>query len=91
MSKAKSSVPLMRGGGLLPVPQFTLAADTTRGNRPDFTPAANPGHGRALFERAVQEARVMHAHVATGRFGAHMQIRSINDGPVTLSLRSAPL
>jgi D-tyrosyl-tRNA(Tyr) deacylase len=78
------------GGGLLLVPQFTLAADTTRGNRPDFTPAADPEQGRALFERAVQEARAMHARVATGRFGAHMRIRSINDGPVTLSLRSAP-
>ncbi len=78
------------GGGLLLVPQFTLAADTTRGNRPDFTPAADPALGRALFAHATQCARAMHPHVATGRFGVHMQVRLVNDGPVTLSLRSVP-
>lgn len=78
------------GGGLLLVPQFTLAADTTRGNRPSFTPAAPPEEGRALFEVALAHARSLHPHVAAGRFGADMQVKLINDGPVTLSLRVDP-
>jgi D-tyrosyl-tRNA(Tyr) deacylase len=76
------------GGELLLVPQFTLAADTDRGLRPSFTSAAPPELGRTLFERA---ARLAQAHIgerlATGRFGAHMQVSLTNDGPVTLSLR----
>jgi len=78
------------GGGLLLVPQFTLAADTRSGNRPSFTPAAEPARGRALFERAVDLARARHAPVAAGEFGAHMQVSLINDGPVTFWLRVDP-
>ena len=79
------------GGGLLLVPQFTLAADTSRGNRPSFTPAADPAAGRALFDFAVQQARAVHANVAIGCFGADMQVHLINDGPVTLTLRVEPV
>ena len=80
------------GGGLLLVPQFTLAADTSRGNRPSFTPAADPASGRALFDFAVEQARAAHAGVvAIGCFGAEMQVHLINDGPVTLSLRVEPI
>ena len=78
------------GGGLLLVPQFTLAADTRSGNRPSFTPAAEPTRGRALFERAVDLARTRHTPVAAGEFGAHMQVSLINDGPVTFWLRVDP-
>lgn len=77
-------------GGLLLVPQFTLAADTARGNRPSFTPAAEPARGRELFEYALTRARALHRDVACGVFGAHMQVHLVNDGPVTLSLRTAP-
>jgi len=77
------------GGGLLLVPQFTLAADTRRGLRPGFTGAAPPELGQALFDRAVAAARrrIGDARVATGRFGAHMQVSLINDGPVTFWLQ----
>jgi D-tyrosyl-tRNA(Tyr) deacylase len=78
------------GGGLLLVPQFTLAADTNTGTRPSFTPAAPPEEGRRLFEHFVAQARRQHAPVETGEFGAHMQVESINDGPVTFWLRVAP-
>jgi D-tyrosyl-tRNA(Tyr) deacylase len=78
------------GGGLLLVPQFTLAADTRSGNRPSFTPAADPALGRQLFDRAVALARGAHSPVATGEFGAHMQVRLVNDGPVTFWLRVDP-
>lgn len=78
------------GGGLLLVPQFTLAADTRAGHRPSFTPAADPAVGRAMFEHAVARARSAHARVATGEFGAHMQVRLVNDGPVTFWLRVDP-
>jgi D-tyrosyl-tRNA(Tyr) deacylase len=78
------------GGGLLLVPQFTLAADTRGGNRPSFTPAAEPAQGRALFDFAVERARSMHPVVATGEFGAHMQVHLVNDGPVTFWLRVDP-
>ena len=78
------------GWGLLLVPQFTLAADTRSGNRPSFTPAAEPALGRALFDRAVEHARARHAPVATGAFGAHMQVSLVNDGPVTFWLRVDP-
>ena len=78
------------GGGLLLVPQFTLAADTRGGNRPSFTPAAEPALGRALFDLAVAQARSAHPHVAVGEFGAHMQVGLVNDGPVTFWLRVDP-
>jgi D-tyrosyl-tRNA(Tyr) deacylase len=77
-------------GGLLLVPQFTLAADTRTGTRPSFTPAAPPAEGRRLFEFIVQRARASHAPVATGEFGAMMQVELVNDGPVTFWLRVAP-
>lgn len=78
------------GGGLLLVPQFTLAADTGKGMRPSFTPAADPEMGRSLFERLVERARASHPVVESGRFGADMKVASINDGPVTFLLRVAP-
>jgi D-tyrosyl-tRNA(Tyr) deacylase len=74
-------------GGLLIVSQFTLAADTSGGNRPSFTNAAPPEVGRALYERVVDRARERHPQVACGEFGAHMQVHLINDGPVTIPLR----
>jgi D-tyrosyl-tRNA(Tyr) deacylase len=78
------------GGGLLLVSQFTLAADTQKGTRASFTPAAEPELGRRLFEHAVAAARTRVALVATGRFGAHMRVHSVNDGPVTFTLRVPP-
>ena len=75
------------GGGLLLVPQFTLAADTDRGRRPSFTSAAEPEHALAMFNALVDAARGLHASVATGRFGAHMKVSLTNDGPVTFLLR----
>jgi D-tyrosyl-tRNA(Tyr) deacylase len=77
-------------GGLLLVPQFTLAADTTKGTRPSFTPAAPPGEGERWFARLVQLAAGQHRVVASGRFGAHMRVALVNDGPVTFWLRVAP-
>jgi D-aminoacyl-tRNA deacylase len=76
------------GGGLLLVPQFTLAADTRSGLRPSFTTAATPEDGKRWFDRLVELARATHPGVATGRFGAHMQVRLVNDGPVTFWLRA---
>ena len=76
------------GGGLLLVPQFTLAADTDRGRRPSFTSAAEPRHAQALFGVLVDAARQRHTDVATGRFGADMQVSLTNDGPVTFLLRT---
>jgi D-tyrosyl-tRNA(Tyr) deacylase len=76
------------GGGLLLVPQFTLAADTRKGMRPSFTTAASPTDGRRGFDRLVELARAVHPRVATGRFGAHMQVRLVNDGPVTFWLHA---
>jgi D-tyrosyl-tRNA(Tyr) deacylase len=78
------------GGGLLLVPQFTLAADTRSGNRPSFTPAADPAAGRALFECVVAHASALHSPVAAGEFRAHMQVSLVNDGPVTFWLRVDP-
>jgi D-aminoacyl-tRNA deacylase len=75
-------------GGLLLVPQFTLAADTSSGTRPSFSSAAPPEHARALFDRLVERARAAHSPVASGRFGAHMCVELVNDGPVTLWMRS---
>jgi D-aminoacyl-tRNA deacylase len=77
------------GGGLLVVSQFTLAADTTGGNRPGFTGAAPPALGEALYDRFVALAREQHPRVATGRFGADMQVHLVNDGPVTIPMRMA--
>jgi D-aminoacyl-tRNA deacylase len=77
-------------GGLLLVPQFTLAADTRGGNRPSFSAAADPALGRSLFAHALAQARAAHAPVATGEFGAHMQVSLVNDGPVTFWLRVDP-
>ena len=81
---------LQAGGRLLLVPQFTLAADTNSGNRPSFTRAAEPEEGRRLFEYLVQQARLEMDDVATGIFGANMQVSLVNDGPVTFWLRVAP-
>jgi D-tyrosyl-tRNA(Tyr) deacylase len=78
------------GGGLLLVPQFTLAADTRSGTRPSFTPAAAPEDGLRLFDHFVEAARVRHGKVETGRFGAHMQVSLTNDGPVTFWLQVKP-
>lgn len=75
------------GGGLLIVSQFTLAADTSGGNRPGFTNAAPPALGEALYDRFVALARQQHPLVQTGRFGADMQVHLTNDGPVTIPLR----
>ena len=76
------------GGGLLLVPQFTLAADTKKGTRPGFSPAAPPDEGRRLFDYLVGEARAALETVACGEFGADMQVHLINDGPVTFWLQS---
>jgi D-tyrosyl-tRNA(Tyr) deacylase len=75
------------GGGLLVVSQFTLAADVSGGNRPSFTQAAPPEEGRRLYEYFVARARAAHPVVATGEFGADMQVRLVNDGPVTIPLQ----
>jgi D-tyrosyl-tRNA(Tyr) deacylase len=77
-------------GGLLLVPQFTLAADTRSGLRPSFSPAAEPHKGRALFEHLVERARRVHDPVQTGRFGADMRVALTNEGPVTFWLRIEP-
>jgi D-aminoacyl-tRNA deacylase len=75
------------GGGLLVVSQFTLAADTSGGNRPSFTNAAAPEDGRRLYDYFVQQARAAHPLVQTGEFAADMQVHLVNDGPVTIPLR----
>ncbi|HEY0877390.1 MAG TPA: D-aminoacyl-tRNA deacylase [Zeimonas sp.] len=76
------------GGALLVVPQFTLAADTSSGTRPGFSAAAEPDEGERLFERFVSLARASQLSVQAGRFGADMQVQLVNDGPVTLWLRT---
>jgi len=73
-------------GGLLLVPQFTLAADTRKGRRPSFTSAASPAQGRQIFELALDYAQSVHQPVASGRFGADMRVQLVNDGPVTFIL-----
>jgi len=78
------------GGGLLLVPQFTLAADTRSGTRPGFSTAAAPEEGRRLFDVLLNLCREKHAAVATGRFGADMQVSLVNDGPVTFWLQASP-
>ena len=78
------------GGALLAVPQFTLAADTGKGARPSFSTAARSAEGERLFERFVALARARIAAVATGRFGANMRVRLVNDGPVTFWLQVSP-
>jgi D-tyrosyl-tRNA(Tyr) deacylase len=78
------------GGDLLLVSQFTLAADTRKGTRPSFTPAAEPEQGRRLFDHCVACASRHSLRVAQGRFGADMQVSLVNDGPVTLLLRVPP-
>jgi D-aminoacyl-tRNA deacylase len=77
-------------GGLLLVPQFTLAADTNSGTRPSFSPAAAPADGKRLFEYFVAQARAKHAVVGTGVFGADMKVSLTNDGPVTFWLQVSP-
>lgn len=78
------------GGGLLLVPQFTLAADTRSGTRPSFTPAAAPELGKRLFDYAAAKAAALHGVVETGQFGAHMEVSLVNDGPVTFWLQVKP-
>jgi len=75
-------------GGLLLVPQFTLAADTRKGARASFSGAAPPEQGERLFEHLVARARIVHARVETGLFAADMQVSLVNDGPVTFWLQS---
>ncbi|MDT8405964.1 MAG: D-aminoacyl-tRNA deacylase [Methylococcales bacterium] len=76
------------GGGLLLIPQFTLAADTRKGNRPGFSKAAQPAFSQGLFEGLCTRARQAHAPVGFGVFGADMQVELVNDGPVTFILHS---
>ena len=77
-------------GGLLLVPQFTLAADTRKGNRPSFGPAAPPEQGERLFRHLAQRAAGQHSPVGLGMFGADMQVALVNDGPVTFWLQVPP-
>jgi D-tyrosyl-tRNA(Tyr) deacylase len=77
-----------RAGGLLLVPQFTLAADTSSGNRPGFSRAADKPVAAALFDAALNFARAAHPDVACGVFGAHMEVSLVNDGPVTFWLQT---
>ncbi len=77
-------------GEVLLVPQFTLAADTRKGARPSFTPAADPSDAQRLFDTLVQAVRAQGVVTATGRFGADMQVSLTNDGPVTFHLRVPP-
>ena len=76
------------GGELLAVPQFTLYADTRRGNRPSFTDAAPPAQGEELFEAFAAAVRAAGVPVETGVFGAHMHVTLVNDGPVTILLEA---
>ena len=78
------------GGGLLLVSQFTLAADTSGGNRPGFSQAAAPDEGRRLYNYLVERARAANPVVQTGQFAADMQVHLVNDGPVTIPMRMEP-
>ena len=75
-------------GDILLVPNFTLAADTTRGNRPGFSTAMPPNDAKVMFEKFVNDVSSLHASVSSGLFGADMQVSLINDGPITISLAS---
>lgn len=75
-------------GGLLLVPQFTLAADTNSGNRPSFTPAASPEQGEQMFGYILNKAQQIYPKVASGQFGADMKVTLLNDGPVTFTLKT---
>jgi len=89
--QGKMNLDLVQAGGkLLLVPQFTLAADTNSGNRPSFTPAAPPEEGKRLFNYLVRQAHTALGDVQTGMFGADMQVRLVNDGPVTFWLQVPP-
>jgi D-tyrosyl-tRNA(Tyr) deacylase len=77
-------------GGLLWVPQFTLAADTRKGTRPSFTPAAPPDEGKRLFHYLLETSATCYPQTASGQFGAHMQVSLVNDGPVTFWLHVPP-
>ncbi|CAN5248855.1 D-aminoacyl-tRNA deacylase [soil metagenome] len=79
-----------QGGSLLLVPQFTLAADTQKGTRAGFSRAATPEEGARLFDVLTHHAQRLCSRVQTGRFGAHMQVTLVNDGPVTFWLRADP-
>jgi D-tyrosyl-tRNA(Tyr) deacylase len=76
------------GGAVLAVSQFTLYADTRKGNRPSFTDAAPPAQGEELYEAFVAAVRAAGVPVATGVFGAHMHVTLVNDGPVTILLEA---
>jgi D-tyrosyl-tRNA(Tyr) deacylase len=76
------------GGGLLLVPQFTLAADTRKGTRAGFSTAAEPEHAQSMFAQLVERAREAYAPVSAGVFGAHMEVSLVNDGPVTFWLET---
>jgi D-tyrosyl-tRNA(Tyr) deacylase len=76
------------GGGLLLTPQFTLVADTRKGNRPSFSDGATPEQARELFQAALRAAEASHSPVASGVFGADMQVQLVNDGPVTFLLKA---
>ena len=88
--KMNLSLQDLAGGGLLVVSQFTLAADTSSGNRPGFSAAAAPADGQRLYDYFVQRARSAHSLVQTGQFGADMLVALVNDGPVTIPLRIGP-
>lgn len=75
-------------GDILVVPNFTLAADTSRGNRPGFSTAMPPSEAEPLFELFTQETGVLHKNVQAGVFGADMQVSLVNDGPITISLET---
>ena len=85
-SKAMNRSVLEIGGAVLTVSQFTLAADTRRGNRPSFGPAAPPAQAQELYDRYVEALRETCPDIASGEFGADMQVSLVNDGPVTILL-----